>query len=157
MQTIENMNAAQLIDSMFWKSLNHFEFNGSQSLENHFPAFFALPLLVFFSNFNFCVEKKSFCAQRFKIVLNKLHQNLINTLISFSLILDEAKNSAFLQSTITINKGCLRENENGLILEKILNKLSISSLKWDLKLKTLCNLYKSLIGSILDYSFPFLN
>ncbi|RNA15961.1 hypothetical protein BpHYR1_040439 [Brachionus plicatilis] len=39
-------------------------------LENHFPAFFALPLLVFFSNFNFCVEKKSFCAERFEIVLN---------------------------------------------------------------------------------------
>ncbi|RNA30722.1 hypothetical protein BpHYR1_031628 [Brachionus plicatilis] len=26
--------------------------------------------LVFFSNFNFCVEKKSFCAERFEIVLN---------------------------------------------------------------------------------------
>ncbi|RNA41488.1 hypothetical protein BpHYR1_047307 [Brachionus plicatilis] len=39
-------------------------------LENHFPAFFVLPLLVFFSNFNFCVEKKSFCAECFEIVLN---------------------------------------------------------------------------------------
>ncbi|RNA27567.1 hypothetical protein BpHYR1_031395 [Brachionus plicatilis] len=26
--------------------------------------------LVFFSNFDFCVEKKSFCAERFEIVLN---------------------------------------------------------------------------------------
>ncbi|RNA25222.1 hypothetical protein BpHYR1_007749 [Brachionus plicatilis] len=28
------------------------------------------PLLVFFSNFNICVEKKSFCAECFEIVLN---------------------------------------------------------------------------------------
>ncbi|RNA37571.1 hypothetical protein BpHYR1_019403 [Brachionus plicatilis] len=29
-----------------------------------------LNLTYFFSNFNFCVEKKSFCAERFEIVLN---------------------------------------------------------------------------------------
>ncbi|RNA04580.1 hypothetical protein BpHYR1_017648 [Brachionus plicatilis] len=46
-------------------------------LENHFPAFFALPLLAInfcveciYFIFNFCVEKKSFCAERFEIVLN---------------------------------------------------------------------------------------
>ncbi|RNA14495.1 RNA-directed DNA polymerase from mobile element jockey-like [Brachionus plicatilis] len=33
----------------------------------------------------------------------------------------------------------------------------LSNKKWGLDLKTLGNLYKSLIGSILDYSFPCLN
>ncbi|RNA15369.1 hypothetical protein BpHYR1_050089 [Brachionus plicatilis] len=39
--------------------------------------------LVFFSNFNFCVEKKSFCAARFEIVLNAFLSRFEYYLINF--------------------------------------------------------------------------
>ncbi|RNA39563.1 hypothetical protein BpHYR1_012638 [Brachionus plicatilis] len=44
--------------------MNRIDYAKSWKLENHFPAFFALPLIAT----NFC--KKSFCAERFEIVLN---------------------------------------------------------------------------------------
>ncbi|RNA37981.1 hypothetical protein BpHYR1_045785, partial [Brachionus plicatilis] len=37
------------------------------------------------------------------------------------------------------------------------NILILSNKKWGLNQNTLGNLYKSLVGSILDYSFPCLN
>jgi hypothetical protein len=47
------------------------------------------------------------------------------------------------------------------IKSKCVNRLNIikilSNRKWNLKKQTLLNLYKSLIGSVLDYSFPTIN
>jgi hypothetical protein len=47
------------------------------------------------------------------------------------------------------------------IKSKCVNRLNVikilSNRKWNLKKQTLVNLYKSLIGSVLDYSFPTIN
>ncbi|RNA22946.1 hypothetical protein BpHYR1_005781 [Brachionus plicatilis] len=52
---------------------------------------------------------------------------------------------------ISVEKSC------SMIFKNNKESSNVSNKKWDLDLNTLGNLYKSLIGSILDYSFPCLN
>ncbi|RNA24566.1 hypothetical protein BpHYR1_030139 [Brachionus plicatilis] len=102
----------------------------------------------------------------------------IHVLNSFSLFLDIIRSCRKFTiggdlSVKTKSLGCLKENENVLVVEKILNKLSIPSLifflipsslshilKWDLKPKTLATARLACGDGLLGdrkESYPFLN